>query len=201
LFEDSENPDSSHDFGKDLIPGSIDRWRVMAYDFRDMNAKTARYWRDVGTLDAYYEANMDLVEVTPEFNLYDTKWPIRTRVMQQPPAKFVFAQEGRRMGIALDSIVSAGCIISGARVVKSVLGPGVRVHSYCDVAYSILMPNCEIGRHSRIRKAIIDQGVRIPEGSIIGSSPDQDRANGYEVTDSGIVVVTSPPAKRLMAAT
>ena len=109
---------------------------MVAYDFRDINAKQARYWRDVGTLDAYYEANMDLVDVVPEFNLYDQRWPIRTKVTQQPPAKFVFAQEGRRMGVAVDSIVSAGCIVSGGRVLHSVLSPGVRVNSYCEVEYS-----------------------------------------------------------------
>ena len=127
-------------------------------DFHDINAKQVRYWRDVGTLDAYYEANMDLVNVTPEFNLYDHRWPIRTR-QTQPPAKFVFAQEGRRMGVAIDSIVSAGCIVSGGRVLHSVLSPGVRVNSYCEVEYSILMPDVEIGRYSRIRRAIIDRGV------------------------------------------
>ena len=115
LIEDAADPDSAHDFGKDVLPRCIGRHRVIAYDFRDLNGKTARYWRDVGTLDAYYEANMDLVSVTPEFNLYDEGWPIRTRPVQQPPAKFVFAQEGRRMGVAIDSIVSPGCIVSGGR--------------------------------------------------------------------------------------
>ena len=151
-------------------------YRVVAYDFVDINAKQARYWRDVGTLDAYYEANMDLVDVTPQFNLYDSRWPIRTRVLQQPPAKFVFAQEGRRMGVAVDSIVSAGCIISGGRVMRSVLSPGVRVNSYCEVEYSILMPNVEIGRYSRIRRAIIDTNVKIPESSVIGFNAEDDRA-------------------------
>ena len=124
--EDAENPASSHDFGKDIIPRCLKDYRVVAYDFVDINAKQARYWRDVGTLDAYYEANMDLVDVTPQLNLYDSRWPIRTRVLQAPPAKFVFAQEGRRMGVAIDSIVSAGCIISGGRIHRSVLGVGVR---------------------------------------------------------------------------
>jgi glucose-1-phosphate adenylyltransferase len=121
LTRDAADASSSHDFGKDILPNSLNRARVIAYDFIDMNAKAARYWRDVGTLDAYYEANMDLVAVTPEFNLYDRRWPIRTHAMQQPPAKFVFSQEGERMGVALDSIVSAGCIISGGRVNLSVL--------------------------------------------------------------------------------
>ena len=190
LREDAETAGSSHDFGKDVIPRSLRDYRVIAYDFVDINAKQARYWRDVGTLDAYYEANMDLVAVTPQLNLYDSRWPIRTRVLQQPPAKFVFAQEGRRMGVAVDSIVSAGCIISGGRVMHSVLSPGVRVNSYCEVEYSILMPNAEIGRYSRIRRAIIDSNVSVPESSVIGYSAEDDRRNGYDITESGIVVVS-----------
>src|SRR5689334_5349238 len=189
LHEDAQDPDSTHDFGKDVIPHNLKSARVVAYDFRDLNAKQSRYWRDVGTLDAYYEANMDLVSVTPDFNLYDHRWPIRTRATQQPPAKFVFAQEGRRMGLAVDSIVSAGCIISGGRVVHSVLSPGVRVNSYCEVEYSILMPGVEIGRYSRIRRAIINTGVKLPESSAIGFNLDADRAQGHHVTESGIVVV------------
>jgi glucose-1-phosphate adenylyltransferase len=189
LHEDAQNPHSAHDFGKDLLPCCLDRMRVVAYDFRDINAKQARYWRDVGTLDAYYEANMDLVDVVPEFNLYDLRWPIRTKVTQQPPAKFVFAQEGRRMGVAVDSIVSSGCIVSGGRVMHSVLSPGVRVNSYCEVEYSILMPGVEIGRYSRIRRAILNTGVKIPESSVIGFDADADRAKGYTVTDTGIAVV------------
>jgi len=190
LREDAETAGSSHDFGKDVIPRSLRDYRVIAYDFVDINAKQARYWRDVGTLDAYYEANMDLVAVTPQLNLYDSRWPIRTRVLQQPPAKFVFAQEGRRMGVAVDSIVSAGSIISGGRVMHSVLSPGVRVNSYCEVEYSILLPNAEIGRYSRVRRAIIDSNVKVPESSVIGFSVEDDRRNGYDITESGIVVVS-----------
>jgi glucose-1-phosphate adenylyltransferase len=190
LREDAENSQSSHDFGRDIVPGCLAASRVMAYDFIDINDKQARYWRDVGTLDAYYEANMDLVDVTPQLNLYDLRWPIRTRMPQQPPAKFVFAQEGRRMGVAIDSIVSAGCIVSGGRVLRSVLSPGVRVNSYCEVEYSILMPNVHIGRNSRIRRAIIDTNVEIPESSTIGFDTEQDRRNGYHITASGIVVVS-----------
>ena len=189
LHEDAQDSSSAHDFGKDVIPRRLPDSRVIAYDFRDINAKQARYWRDVGTLDAYYEANMDLVSVTPEFNLYDQHWPIRTKTTQQPPAKFVFAQKGRRMGLALDSIVSAGCIVSGGRVVHSVLSPGVRVNSYCEVEYSILMPGVEIGRYSRIRRAIVNTGVKIPELHSIGFDPDADRARGYQVTEGGITVV------------
>jgi glucose-1-phosphate adenylyltransferase len=162
---------------------------VVAFDFRDLNGKAARYWRDVGTLDAFYAANMDLVDVTPEFNLYDQRWPIRSHPLQQPPAKFVFAQEGRRMGIAVDSVVSAGSIISGGRVMHSILSPGVRVNSYCEVEYSILMPGVEIGRNSRIRRAIINTGVKIPDSSVIGFDGDADRERGYQVTEGGIVVV------------
>jgi glucose-1-phosphate adenylyltransferase len=189
LHEDSQIADSAHDFGKDIIPRLLHKARVTAYDFRDLNAKQSRYWRDVGTLDAYYEANMDLVEVLPEFNLYDQSWPIRTHLTQQPPAKFVFAQEGRRMGLAVDSVVSAGCIVSGGRVLHSVLSPAVRVNSYCEVEYSILMPGSEIGRYSRIRRAIVNTGVKVPESSVIGFDLEQDRAKGYHVTEGGIVVV------------
>jgi glucose-1-phosphate adenylyltransferase len=189
LHADAQNPNSSHDFGRDVIPSILEEARVIAYDFRDINAKQVRYWRDVGTLDALYEANMDLVDVTPEFNLYDQRWPIRTKVTQQPPAKFVFAQEGRRMGVAVDSIVSAGCIVSGGRVLHSVLSPGVRVNSYCEVEYSILMPGVEIGRYSRIRRAIINTGVKLGDSSVIGFDLDADRAKGYCITEGGIVVV------------
>jgi len=194
LREDAETPGSSHDFGRDVIPRCLGDCRVIAYDFMDINAKQARYWRDVGTLDAYYEANMDLVDVTPQLNLYDSRWPIRTRVLQQPPAKFVFAQEGRRMGVAIDSIVSSGCIISGGRVLRSVLSPGVRVNSYCEVEYSILMPNVEIGRFSRIRRAIIDTNVKVPESSVIGFDAEDDRRKGYYLTESGIAVVSDGEA-------
>lgn len=189
LHEDSQAPDSMHDFGRDVIPRILHKTRVLAYDFRDLNAKQSRYWRDVGTLDAYYEANMDLVNVVPEFNLYDQRWPIRTKMTQQPPAKFVFAQEGRRMGVAVDSVVSAGCIVSGGRVLHSVLSPGVRVNSYCEVEYSILLPGAEIGRYSRIRRAIVNTNMKVPESSVIGFDLEADRAKGYHVTDGGIVVV------------
>jgi glucose-1-phosphate adenylyltransferase len=189
LHEDSQDPNSSHDFGKNVIPKLLGCARVIAYDFRDINAKSVRYWRDVGTLDAYYEANMDLVSVVPEFNLYDTRWPIRTNVTQNPPAKFVFAQEGRRMGVAVDSVVSAGSIVSGGRVLHSILSPGVRVNSYCEVEYSILMPGVEIGRYSRIRRAIINTGVKIPDSTVIGFDHEADRARGYTITEGGIVVV------------
>jgi glucose-1-phosphate adenylyltransferase len=189
LLEDAQHPGSSHDFARDVIPRNLEKARIVAYDFRDINDKPMPYWRDVGTLDAYYEANMDLVDVVPQFNLYDQHWPIRTRATQQPPAKFVFAQEGRRMGVAVDSIVSSGCIVSGGRVLHSVLSPGVRVNSYCEIEYSILMPNAEIGRYSRISRAIINTGVKVPESSVIGFDPEADRAKGYHVTEGGVAVV------------
>src|SRR5579884_3688334 len=192
LVKDAADSESSHDFGKDVLPAMLGRTKVMAYDFRDLNRKTVRYWRDVGTLDAYYEANIDLVEVTPEFNLYDQRWPIRTRLVQQPPAKFVFAMEGRRMGVALDSIVSSGCIVSGGRVVRSVLSPGVRVNSYCEIESSILLAHCQVGRYSRLRRTIVPAYTVIPEATTIGYNLDEDRARGYTVTDNGIVVLPPP---------
>ncbi len=193
LVEDAADPESTHDFGRDILPKWIPRASVIAYDFRDLNRKTVRYWRDVGTLDAYYEANLDLVAVTPEFNLYDKAWPIRTRLVQQPPAKFVFACDDRRMGVAMDSIVSAGCIISGGRVTSSVLSPGVRVNSYCEVHSSILMANSEISRYSRLCNTIVPANVIIPENSVIGFDLEQDRRRGYTVTEGGVVVVPPVP--------
>jgi glucose-1-phosphate adenylyltransferase len=194
LRADAADPSSSHDFGKDILPKCLARRRVVAWDFHDMNRKASLYWRDVGTLDAYYEANMDLVSVLPEFNLYDQIWPIRTRAFQAPPAKFVFAQEGQRMGLAVDSIVSPGCIISGGRVNRSVLSPFVRVNSYCEVDESILLPRVTIGRYSRIRRAIVGNDVVLPENSRVGFDPEEDRALGRLVTASGITVVPSPSA-------
>ena len=181
---------SAHDFGKDIIPDLISRAPVYAYRFYDENKKEAKYWRDIGTIDAYYEANMDLCHVNPDFNLYDPEWPLRTYQVQAPPAKFVFADEGRRCGQALDSVISAGCIISGSRVSGSVLCPNVRVHSFCDIDQSILMPGVRVGRHARIRRAIIDRDVFVPRGARIGYNPEEDRRR-HTVSDSGIVVVTT----------
>ena len=189
LRADAEDPTSSHDFGKDILPKCLERRRVTAYDFVDINAKAARYWRDVGTLDSYYEANMDLIAVSPEFNLYDKRWPIRMRAIQAPPAKFVFAVEGQRMGMASDSIVSPGVIVSGGRVNRSVLAPFVRVNSYSEVEESILMPRAVVGRYSRVRRAIIDADVVLPENSRVGFDPEEDRRLGRVVTESGITVV------------
>jgi glucose-1-phosphate adenylyltransferase len=188
LLKDAENSQSSHDFGKDILPGMLDDYRVFAFNFVDENKKEALYWRDVGTLEAYYEANMDLVSVSPVFNLYDERWPIRTHQRQYPPAKFVFA-ETPRMGHALDSLVSGGCIISGGSVKNSVLSPDVRVNSFSEIEDSILFSHVNVGRNCRIRKAIIDRDVHVPEGTTIGFEPEADRER-YFVTDSGITVVT-----------
>ena len=155
---------TTHDFGKDILPELVSKAPVYAYRFTDENKKDSKYWRDIGTLDAYYDANMDLCRVNPDFNLYDPEWPLRTHQVQAPPAKFVFADEGERCGQALDSIISAGCIISGSRIAGSVLCPNVRVHSFCTVEQSILMPGVRVGRHARIRRAIIDRDVFIPRG-------------------------------------
>jgi glucose-1-phosphate adenylyltransferase len=181
---------TSHDFGKDIIPELVSKAPVYAHRFTDENKKEAKYWRDIGTLDAYFEANMDLCHVNPEFNLYDPEWPLRTYQVQGPPAKFVFADEGRRCGQALDSVISAGCIISGSRVAGSVLCPNVRVHSFCRIEQSILMPGVRVGRHARIRRAIIDRDVFIPRAALIGYNGDEDRKR-HTVTESGIVVVTT----------
>jgi glucose-1-phosphate adenylyltransferase len=185
---DAADPDSHHDFGKDILPTLIASGNVFAYAFYDENRKGAKYWRDIGTLDAYYEANMDLCGVNPEFNLYDPAWPMRTHQPQAPPAKFVFADEGR-MGAALDSVISPGCIVSGSRVQGSILCPNVRVHSFASVENSILMPGVQVGRHARIRNAIIDRDVLVPRGAVIGYDEAADRAR-HTVTERGIVVVT-----------
>ncbi len=188
LLKDAEDPNSSHDFGHDILPKMVDDYRVYSFNFIDENKKEALYWRDVGTLEAYYEANTDLVAVSPVFNLYDASWPIRTHQRQYPPAKFVFS-DPTRMGAAFDSIVSSGCIVSGGTVRNSVLSPDVRVNSYCEIDASIIFSHVNIGRHCRIRRAIIDRDVHIPEGTIIGYDTEADRQR-YFVTDSGITVVT-----------
>jgi len=180
---------TSHDFGKDIIPALIAELPTYAYHFYDENKKSSKYWRDIGTLDAFYDANMDLCGVDPEFNLYDPEWPMRTYQPQAPPAKFVFAEKGRRAGEALDSIISPGCIISGSRVMGSVLCPNVRVHSYGEIEQCILMPGVRVGRHARLRRAIIDRDVLIPRGAVIGFNPEEDRKR-HTVTELGVVVVT-----------
>lgn len=182
---------TAHDFGKNIIPNMIKSGRVYAFKFHDANKKAVQYWRDIGTLDAYWEANMDLVAVDPLFNLYDQQWPIRTYQGQFPPAKFVFAQDfqGGRMGVALDSIVCGGCIVAGGRVQNSVLSPNVRVLDHADVRESIVMENVVIGESSRIKRAIIDKDVVIPPYSEIGYNRDAD-AQRFTVTESGLVVIS-----------
>jgi glucose-1-phosphate adenylyltransferase len=189
-LEADANQATAHDFGKDIIPALIHQAAVYAHRFYDENKKASKYWRDIGTLDAYFEANMDLCHVNPEFNLYDPEWPLRTYQPQAPPAKFVFAEAGRRCGQALDSVISPGCIVSGATIQGSVLCPNVRVHSFCHIEQCILMPGVRVGRHARIRRAIIDRDVLIPRGALIGYDAEEDRRR-HTVTDSGIVVVTT----------
>ena len=188
LLKDAEDPTSQHDFGKNILPRMVDEYKVYAFNFIDENRKEALYWRDVGTLEAYYEANMDLVSVSPVFNVYDKAWPIRTHQRQFPPAKFVFG-EPTRMGVAIDSIVSGGCIVSGGVVRNSILSPDVRVNSYAEVEASIVFGHVNVGRHARIRRAIIDRDVEIPEGTVIGYDTESDRQR-YFVTETGITVVT-----------
>ena len=188
LLADAETR-SSHDFGRDILPGLVRSGEpVFAYSFWDENRKEAKYWRDVGTIDAYYEASMDLIQVEPVFNLYDPSWPMRTYQPQFPPAKFVFSDPDRR-GEATDSIVSAGCVVSGGRVERSVLSPGVRVNSYSEVQDSILLRGARIGRHARVKRAIIDRDVEVPRGALIGYDLDEDRRR-HTVSAGGIVVVT-----------
>jgi glucose-1-phosphate adenylyltransferase len=188
LLKDAEDPNSSHDFGKDILPKILGQYKVYSFNFIDENKTEALYWRDVGTIEAYYEANMDLVAVSPIFNLYDKDWPIRTHQRQYPPAKFVFGEPGRT-GMAIDSIVCPGCIVSGGVVRNSVLSPDVRINSYTEVDASILFSHVNVGRHCRIRNAIIDRDVHIPEGTVIGFDPEEDARN-YMVTETGITVVT-----------
>lgn len=188
LVRDAEDPDSKHDFGHDILPGLLGRAKMRAFNFVDENKKNALYWRDVGTLDAYYEANMDVAGISPVFNLYDKSWPMRSRAYQYPPAKFVFGEPGRT-GMAINSIVAAGTIVSGAVVRDSVVSQDVRVNSYADVDSSIIFAHVNIGRHCRIRHAIIDRDVHIPDGTVIGYDLAEDKRN-YFVTPSGLTVVT-----------
>ena len=188
-LEDDARAGHAARFRQEHHPGAVPTAPVYSYRFYDENKKAAKYWRDIGTIDAYYEANMDLCHVNPEFNLYDPEWPLRTYMPQAPPAKFVFADEGRRCGMALDSIISPGCIISGSQITGSVLCPNVRVHSYCTIEQSILMPGVRVGRHAQIRSAIIDRDVLIPRGAVIGYNAEEDRRR-HTVSDGGVVVVT-----------
>jgi glucose-1-phosphate adenylyltransferase len=190
LQEDAPK-DTAHDFGKNIIPQMIQKAdrKIVAHNFIDLNKKEALYWRDVGTLDAYFEANMDLVQVTPHFNLYDRDWPIRTYQLQYPPAKFVFNQAfGGRRGVAFDSLIADGCIVSGGLVQRSILSPNVRVNSYAEVEDSMIFEDVDIGRHAKVRNAILDKLVRVMPNAAIGYDPEADKKR-FTITPGGIVVV------------
>jgi glucose-1-phosphate adenylyltransferase len=192
LIADGQRDDSSHDFGKDILPSLIGRADMYAYDFQTNIIPgdpigSPQYWRDVGTLDAYYEASMDLRAVSPELNLYNRQWPLRTAGYFDAPAKFVFDEEGRR-GMAIDTIIAGSSIVSGGKVTGSVLGRGVRIHTGASVIDSVIFDNCDIGRRAKVKRAILDKNVKVPPGTEIGYNLDEDRKK-YHVTDSGIVVV------------
>lgn len=186
VVEDAKKP-TSHDFGKDVIPAMVGRDKVFAYPFEDENKKPIKYWRDIGTLEAYWEANMDLLAVDPLFNLYDKDWPIRTFQEQFPPVKTVLSN-GEMRGVALDSLVSPGCIISGAMVVHSVLSPDVRIEIGSEIIDSVVLEGVRIGKNASIKRAIIDKGVAVPDNTHIGHNPEEDHRH-FTVTDNGIVVV------------
>ncbi len=188
LIKDADTPGSGHDFGHDIIPSVIDSYSVSAYLFRDVQKDTQAYWRDVGTVDAFWEANMELIGITPELNLYDKDWPIWTYQEQLPPAKFVFDDDGRR-GTAIDSMVSGGCVISGAVVRRSLVFSSVHIEASSVVEDSVVLPNVEIGRNCRIKKAVMDKGCVIPDGTVIGENAENDQKK-YTVSESGIVLVT-----------
>ena len=193
LIEDAKDAKSHHDFGRDILPKLAGNSPIYAYNFETNRipgegGDSAPYWRDVGTIDAFYEANMDLNHVKPELNLYNREWPVRSTSFPDPPAKFVFDEDGRR-GEALDSIVSGGCILSGGLVRKSVLSRGVRVHTGAVVEGCVIMDNCDIGRHAKLRRAILDKNVHIRANTEVGFDLEADRARGWHVTDSGIVVI------------
>jgi glucose-1-phosphate adenylyltransferase len=193
LYEDSQHPESDHDFGKDILPALAGKAEIFAYDFQSNRIPGEKvdaepYWRDVGTIEAYYEANMDLRSVAPELNLYNRAWPLRSTSFSDPPAKFTFDEANRR-GQAIDSIVSGGCILSGGIVRNSVLGRDVKVHAAAMVEDCVIMDHCDIGRRAKVRRAILDKNVHVPEDAYIGYDADADRARGYHVTESGLVVV------------
>lgn len=187
LIADADDESSSHDFGKDIIPKVIDAFSITAYSFRDVQSNKKAYWRDVGTVDAFWQANMELVGVTPELNLYDKDWPIWTYQEQLPPAKFVFDDDHRR-GMAVDAMVSGGCVISGAVVRHSLLFSNVRIEEGAKVQDSVVLPNVTIGRGCRVRRAVIDKGCVLPDGLVIGENLELDRSR-FHVSDSGIVLV------------
>ena len=189
VIRDADTPGTQHDFGRNIIPSIIEDYRVYAYPFRDPETGKQAYWRDVGTLDAFWEANMELVSVTPQLNLYDHRWPIFTHQWQAPPAKFVHDDEDRR-GAAIQSMVSGGCVVSGAEVKGSLLFSRVKVDSYSTVTDSVLLPDVHIGRNCRLNRCIIDAGAKIEDGSVIGEDHDADRERGFRVTEKGVTLVT-----------
>ena len=189
LKKDAEREGSGRDFGHDIIPAIIEEHNVFAYPFSEPSHNEQPYWRDVGTLDSFWEANMELVSPEPQLDLYDPQWPIWTYQEQLPPAKFIFDDEERR-GMAVDSTVSGGCIISGSKVKKSLLFSNVHVHSYCEIEGAVVLPGVQIGRNCRIKNAIIDRSCIIPEGMTIGYDHQQDKQNGFRVSNKGIVLVT-----------
>jgi glucose-1-phosphate adenylyltransferase len=188
LLDDAGDPHSSHDFSKDILPSLLDHYHVVAYPFRDVQTKTQSYWRDVGTVDAFWGANMEMVGIDPDLNLYDQNWPIWTYQDQAPPAKFVFDDDGRR-GMAVDSMVADGCIVSGGYVNHSLLFPRVQVHSYVHLHDAVVLPEVDIGRYCRLRKVIIDRGCIIPPGTVIGENAEEDARHFYR-TEQGVVLVT-----------
>ncbi len=188
LIKDADTRDSTHDFGKDIIPNIISNYRVVAHLFRENESGAQAYWRDVGTVDAFWKTNQELIGVTPELNLYDSSWPIWTYQEQLPPAKFIFDDDGRR-GMAVDSMVSGGCIISGATIRHTLIFSNVRVNSFSEIEDSVLLPNVVIERNCRIKKAVIDDGCVVPEGTIIGEDPVAD-AQRFHVTEKGVVLVS-----------
>ena len=189
LIKDSKNPESSHDFGNDIIPSLIENHHVRAFAFREEETGERAYWRDVGTLDTFWQANMEMISAEPRLNLYDPHWPIWTYQEQLPPAKFVFDEEDRR-GMAVDSMVSGGCIISGAVVRRSLLFSNVRVRSYSTVENSVILPGADISRHCHLKNVIVDRGCWIPDGMVIGHDREQDIASGFRVSQNGVVLVT-----------
>ncbi|MDH3373785.1 MAG: glucose-1-phosphate adenylyltransferase [Gammaproteobacteria bacterium] len=189
VIKDADTPDTQHDFGRNVIPAIIKEYQVFAYAFRDPETDAQAYWRDVGTLQAYWEANMELVSVSPQLNLYDRNWPVFTQQVQAPPAKFVFDEPERR-GIAIQSMVSGGCIVSGAHLTSSLLFSNSKVLSYSSVSNSVILPEVTIGQSCRINRAIIDRGAIIADGTVIGEDHDADRERGFRVTSSGLTLVT-----------
>lgn len=194
LRRDAETPGSSRDFGKDLIPYIVEHGKAVAHRFSSSCVRSSResvaYWRDVGTVDAYWEANLDLTDIIPELDLYETSWPIWTYAEIKPPAKFVHDIDGRR-GEAISSLVSGDCIISGGSVRRSLLFTGVRVHSYAGLQEAVVLPECDIGRNARLSKVVLDRGVRIPDGLIVGEDPELD-ARRFRRTESGVCLITQP---------